>query len=65
MRLDVALVSQKQIKTRTLAQDYIKEGCILINGKVMKKSSYDVKESDVIDVLERTHSCIKRWNQAV
>lgn len=60
MRLDVTLVNQKQIKTRTLAQDYIKEGCILINGKVTKKPSYDVKEGDVIEVLERTYSFASR-----
>ena len=60
MRLDIVLVNRKQIRTRSLAQDYIKEGCILINGSVIKKPSYDVKDNDVIQVLERQYSFVSR-----
>lgn len=60
MRLDIVLVKQELIKTRSLAQDYIKEGCILVNGKKILKTSFDIKEGDQIEVLDRMYSFASR-----
>ena len=48
VRLDVACVALG--KTRTKAQDLIKEGKVKVNGKVISKPSTLVLESDAVEI---------------
>jgi len=50
MRLDNFLVQKKLSSTRTKAQAIIKEGLVSVNSKVIKKSSFDIKDSDALHV---------------
>ena len=52
MRLDNYLVEKEFVESRNKAQRIIKDGLVLINAKVIQKSSYKVEESDVITVSE-------------
>lgn len=47
MRLDVYLMENGLVKSRTYAQDAIKEGRVSVNGKVVLKPSYDVIDEEV------------------
>lgn len=47
MRLDVYLMENGLVKSRTYAQDAIKEGRVSVNGKVVLKPSYDVNDEEV------------------
>lgn len=51
MRLDQFLVKENYFSTRSRAQDAIKEGCVHINHKVITKNSYDVADTDHIEVI--------------
>lgn len=53
MRLDQAIVKLNLVSTRSLAQDYIKEGFVEVNGKKVVKPSYATKETDTIILLQR------------
>ncbi len=48
MRIDQRLVQIYPELSRSKAQDCIKEGLVKVNDKIIKKSSYDVSEDDVI-----------------
>ena len=48
VRLDVVCVALG--KTRTKAQDLIKEGKVRVNGKVISKPSTLVLESDAVEI---------------
>ena len=48
MRLDVYLMENGFVKSRTYAQDAIKEGRVSVNGKVVLKPSYDVIDEEVV-----------------
>ncbi|MGL5978093.1 MAG: TlyA family RNA methyltransferase [Erysipelotrichaceae bacterium] len=60
MRIDLYMVEQGLVKTRSLAQDYIKEGCVLLNDKPVKKASVIVGEGDVVHVSERELNYVSR-----
>lgn len=60
MRLDVACVEQKLFKTRSNAQDAIKEQRVKVNGKVIVKASYDVSDEDMIEVIASELSFVSR-----
>ena len=47
MRLDVYLYENGLVKSRTYAQDAIKEGRVSVNGKIVLKPSYDIVDEDV------------------
>ena len=47
MRLDVYLMENGLVKSRTYAQDAIKEGRVSVDGKVVLKPSYDVNDEEV------------------
>ncbi len=50
MRLDLWLVQNKLALSRTQAQELIKNGFILINKKVVLKSSFEVSDQSVVSV---------------
>ncbi|MDD3324623.1 MAG: TlyA family RNA methyltransferase [Sulfurospirillaceae bacterium] len=50
MRLDQYLVSHHQVESRNKASEYIKEGSVYVNNSVVRKPSFDVQESDVVDI---------------
>ncbi len=51
-RLDNYLVQNTMAQSRTKAQTMIKDGLVLINDQVVKKSSYRVEKDDVVSVVE-------------
>ena len=48
MRLDLYLSENGLVKSRTYAQDAIKEGRVRVNGKVITKPSYDVSNEEIV-----------------
>ena len=50
MRLDQFLVDQKLTETRAKAKDLINRGFVFVNGNVISKASYDVKQEDLIKI---------------
>lgn len=52
MRLDNYLVENSLAQSRTKAQAIIKDGLVLVNGKVVTKSSFGVEEGMVVAVQE-------------
>lgn len=44
------LVSRKTVKSRNIAQQIIKEGIVFVNGKPVAKSSFEVTETDRIEI---------------
>lgn len=52
MRLDQYLVKEQKFDTRNRAQEAIKDGIISVNGKTIRKPSFDVDETDDVQVLE-------------
>ena len=51
MRLDKELVSRLLVPTRTKAEELIKNNYIKVNDKIINKPSYDIKEKDIITIL--------------
>lgn len=51
MRIDKYLLEKGYTTSRSRAQDFIKQGCIKINDKIITKSSFDVNENDNIQVI--------------
>ena len=51
MRLDQFLVQFKNIESRNKAQDLILNQNIIVNGKVIAKPSFEVAESDKIEII--------------
>ncbi len=52
MRLDTLLVQKGVVQSRNKAQELIAQGSIKVNGKVVKKVSFNAKEEDKIEVNE-------------
>lgn len=59
-RLDQYLSKHSFFSSRSLAQDYIKEGLVKVNGKTITKASFKVEESDEITWEEREVSFVSR-----
>ncbi len=53
MRLDVYLVKENITESRQKAQDLIKGKKVLVNGNIVTKPSYKVKEKDIITLKEK------------
>lgn len=52
MRLDQYLTINYDIQSRNKASELIKAGKIQVNGKIVRKSSFDVDKSTQIEILE-------------
>ncbi len=72
MRLDVYLVKNGMLRSRTLAKEYIEHGSVSVNGNVANKPSLDVSEGDSVAVTaplpryvsrggEKLHAAIERF----
>lgn len=59
-RLDHYLSKIEFFSSRTLAQDYIKEGLVSVNEKVITKPSYLIDESDIVTWKERDLNFVSR-----
>lgn len=51
MRVDVFLFENNFAKSRQFAKNLIKEGRLLVNGKVCDKPSMDVTSADSIQII--------------
>lgn len=51
MRFDKYLQINFNLKSRTYAENLIKTGCVLLNGKVCKKTSIDIDENDEVEIV--------------
>lgn len=51
-RLDLALVEQGLVRSRTLAARLISSGFVTVNGKAVQKPSYPISSGDTLSVLE-------------
>lgn len=61
MRLDVFLVQNKQIESRTKAQDLIVQGLVTVKGNVITKPSFEVSN----DLMDTVHIVENNLNQYV
>jgi len=52
MRLDIYLVNNKIVESRNKASELISNNKVTVNDKVISKNSYDVKESDIVKILD-------------
>ncbi|MDR1754426.1 MAG: 1-deoxy-D-xylulose-5-phosphate synthase [Eubacterium sp.] len=59
-RLDIALAERGLARSRTMAQELIKKGCVLVNGKLLKKPSEPVKEKDEIKLTGESPRYVSR-----
>lgn len=51
MRLDKYIQTHFSLKSRTYAENLIKTGCVTLNGVLVKKTSANVGDTDVIEIL--------------
>lgn len=49
MRLDCYLTEQKCYESRTRARRAVEEGCVSVNGKTVRKPSFEVSEADRVE----------------
>lgn len=59
MRLDQYITKHFEIQSRNKALELIKDNKIKINGSIVSKSSYQVNENDVVEILQ-SHSYVSR-----
>ncbi len=52
MRLDSFLVKNRHFESRNKAKDAILNSLILINKKIIKKPSFEVKDNDIVEIKE-------------
>lgn len=52
MRLDKVLVERKLVPTRAKAADLIKQGQVKVNQQIITKTSYIVKETDTLEIIQ-------------
>ena len=58
MRLDLYLFKNGLCRSRTKAAEAIEKGAVSVNGKTVQKASFDVKESDEIELREENVSFV-------
>jgi 23S rRNA (cytidine1920-2'-O)/16S rRNA (cytidine1409-2'-O)-methyltransferase len=59
-RLDLLLLERKLVSTRTKAQELIREGKVLVNGKVARKTGEKFTENVILTLLEAEHPYVSR-----
>jgi len=59
-RLDLYLSKDPFFSSRTLAQDYIKEGLVKVNGKIINKASYKIEDNDIVTWDKREIDFVSR-----
>ncbi len=52
MRLDKAIFEKGLVQSRSRASLLINENSVKVNGKIISKASYDVKDDDIIEVID-------------
>lgn len=52
MRLDLYLVNNHDIKSRSKAQALIKSGNVMVNSKIIMKSGYDITDIDEVSIID-------------
>lgn len=50
MRLDLEIVNRGLARSRSLAQSYIANGEVMVNGVIVKKPSHNVNDKDIIKI---------------
>ena len=55
MRLDLYLVENNLIESRSKAQDYIKRGLVLVDNNVITKPKYEVNQNNLIKILDNNN----------
>lgn len=60
MRLDVYLSEKNLTKSRAAAAALIKAGAVLVNGKVVEKSAFEVGENDDVKIVGETLKYVGR-----
>jgi 23S rRNA (cytidine1920-2'-O)/16S rRNA (cytidine1409-2'-O)-methyltransferase len=59
-RLDLTLIERGLVSTRTKAQDLIRQGKVLVNGKVIKQPGFDVEAAAEVSLTEAEHPYVSR-----
>ena len=60
MRFDVYLVEKGFYESRNKASTAIKDGCFSVNGTIVSKPSFDVSETDAIELIKRQRNYVAR-----
>ncbi len=63
MRLDVYLVTTQHFESRNKAAAAIKDGQYAVNGKAITKPSFNVSESDTVDIIKEKTAYVARSAQ--
>lgn len=58
MRLDLFLVENNYFESRQKAQLYIKDGFVVVNGKVISKASFEVGSGDIVEVIKKNRDFV-------
>lgn len=58
MRLDVCIVSNKDIVSRSRAKNMIQMGFVKVNGKVITKAGFEVEPNDEIEIVNNNFASI-------
>ncbi len=61
MRLDEALVKKNLVETRSKAKELIKNEKVKVNNKIIKKPSFEVKDNDKIEILQKVYVSRAAW----
>lgn len=59
-RLDIALSQHDNVKSRTISARLIKEGKVSVNKKIVKKPSFLVNESDLLEIVGELPKYVSR-----
>ena len=65
MRLDLYLYKNGLCRSRTKAAEAIEKGAVSVNGKTVQKASFDVKESDEIELREESISFVSNGGDKI
>jgi len=61
LRLDEALVKKNLVETRSKAKELIKNEKVKVNNKIIKKPSFEVKDNDKIEILQKVYVSRAAW----